>query len=271
MGANLESKHRQLQQVLKSMGKTLLAFSGGVDSTLLLHVCQEALPDQFLAVTAQSAITPRHELAAAVTLAHQIGARHLVIDSDEMANPEFTGNPADKCYICKKGRFQALAALARQEHLPCLIDGSNLDDLHDYRPGRRALQELGVRSPLCEVGFSKAEIRRLSQQLGLPTWDKPADACLASRIPYGSPITGEKLRQVEAGEDFLKGLGLNRQVRVRHHGDIARLEVMAPDLAGFLEDEVRRSVVDFFRKLGFSFVTLDLEGYRMGSLNQAVL
>ena len=132
-------------------------------------------------------------------------------------------------------------------------------------------RELGVRSPLCEVGFSKAEIRRLSQQLGLPTWDKPADACLASRIPYGSPITGEKLRQVEAGEDFLKELGLNRQVRVRHHGDIARLEVMAPDLAGFLEDEVRRRVVDFFRKLGFSFVTLDLEGYRMGSLNQAVL
>ena len=271
MPAELISKHQQLQQVLKAMGTVLLAYSGGVDSTLLLKVCQEAIPDQFLAVTAESAITPRHELADALKISHLVGARHLVIKSDEMENSEFTKNPVDKCYVCKKRRFEALSALARQQGLRYLIDGSNMDDLDDYRPGKRALQELGVRSPLCEVGFNKAEIRKLSQNLGLLTWNKPSYACLASRIPYGSRITKEKLRQVDAGEDFLRGLGLNRQVRVRHHGDTARIEVTASDLSEILQEEVRHRIVAFFKKLGFMFITLDLEGYRMGSLNQAVL
>jgi uncharacterized protein len=271
MAADLDGKYRHLQQTLTAMGSALLAFSGGVDSTLLLQVCQEALPDKFLAVTASSETMPRHELMEAVQLSEMIGARHLIIESDEMEDFEFTNNPADKCYICKKRRFESLAALAEQQKLQYLLDGSNKDDLEDYRPGMRALQELGVRSPLCEVGLSKTEIRQLSQKLGLPTWDKPSYACLASRIPFGSQITREKLRQVDAGEDFLRGLGLNRQVRVRHCGDTARLEVMAPDLGKFFQEEVRRQVISFFKEIGFIFVTLDLEGYRMGSLNQAVL
>jgi uncharacterized protein len=268
--ASLAHKYRQLQQNLSSLGSVLLAFSGGVDSTLLLKVCQDTIPERFLAVTANSDTSPRHELADAVRYSEEFGARHLIIESEELSLPAFIENPANKCYICKKLRFSALSTLARQQGLAYLIDGSNLDDAQDYRPGMQAIRELGVRSPLMETGFSKAEVRRLSKKLGLPTWNKPPYACLATRIPYGSPITREKLRQVDAGEDFLRGLDLSEQIRVRHYGDTARIEVPAADLHKFARAEVRSRIVSYFKELGFSFVTLDLEGYRMGSLNQAI-
>jgi uncharacterized protein len=268
--ANLAHKHRQLQQNLSSLGSVLLAFSGGVDSTLLLKVCQDTIPGQFLAVTAKSDTTPRHELQDAVRYSEEIGANHLIIDSEELSLPAFIENPPEKCYICKKLRFSALGTLARQQGLDYLVDGSNVDDSQDYRPGMQAIRELGVRSPLMENGFSKSEVRQLSRKLGLSTWNKPASACLATRIPYGSPLTREKLRQVDAGETFLRELNLSQQIRVRHYGDTARIEVSASGLEKFLRDEVRSRIVSYFKELGFCFVTLDLEGYRMGSLNRAI-
>jgi uncharacterized protein len=268
--ANLDHKYRQLQQNLSVLDSGLLAFSGGVDSTLLLKVCQDTIPGRFLAVTAKSDTTPRRELQDAVRYAEEIGVEHLVIESDELSLSAFVKNPPEKCYICKKWRFGTLKTLAQQKGFTYLLDGSNLDDSQDYRPGMQALLELGVRSPLLEAGFAKSEVRELSKKLGLSTWNKPAYACLATRIPYGSPLTKEKLRQVDAGEDFLRDLGLSRQVRVRHYGDTARIEVLATDLDKFLQAEVRSRMVSYFKELGFCFVTLDLEGYRMGSLNQAL-
>ncbi len=268
--ANLDHKHRQLQQNLNSLGSALLAFSGGVDSTLLLKVCQETIPGRFLAVTAKSDTTPQHELQDAVRYSKEIGAKHLIIDSDELSLPAFIENQADKCYICKKQRYSALETLARQQGLAHLVDGTNLDDSQDYRPGMQAIRELGVRSPLMETGFSKSEVRQLSRKLGLSTWNKPAYACLATRIPYGSPLTRAKLRQVDAGEIFLRELNLSQQIRVRHYGDTARIEVTAADLDKFLQETVRSRIISYFKQLGFSFITLDLEGYRMGSLNRAI-
>jgi uncharacterized protein len=271
MEMELQTTYHRLREVIRSLGSAVIAFSGGVDSSLLLKVSQDTLPGRILAVTANSATTPAHELAEAIGLARELGVPHLVIDSDELMLPEFYNNPPDKCYICKKRRFTALTALAHEHNMACLADGSNLDDQQDYRPGMRALSELAVRSPLMEAGLTKSEVRRLSRALGLATWDKPAYACLATRIPYGSPLTPEKLRQVDLAEDFIRGLGLSRQVRVRHYGDTARLEVAPQDLANFLQEEARHRVTAFLKELGFRFVTLDLEGYRMGSLNQALV
>jgi uncharacterized protein len=271
METELQATYHRLQEVIRSLGSALIAFSGGVDSSLLLKVSQETLPGRILAVTAKSATTPSHELAEAANIARELGVRHLIIDSDELTLPEFSNNPPDRCYICKKQRFTALTALAREHDMAFLADGSNLDDQQDYRPGMRALKELAVRSPLTEAGLTKSEVRRLSRALGLGTWDKPPYACLATRIPYGSSITPEKLRQVDLAEDLIRGLGLSRQVRVRHYGDTARLEVAPRDLANFLQEEARRQVTAFLKELGFRFVTLDLEGYRMGSLNQAII
>ncbi len=270
METELQATYQRLQDVIRSLGSALIAFSGGVDSSLLLKVSQETLPGRILAVTAKSPTTPSHEIAEATALAREFGVRHLVIDSDELTLPEFQNNLPDRCYICKKRRFTALMALARGHGMAFLADGSNLDDQQDYRPGMRALMELAVRSPLMEAGFTKSMVRRLSRALGLATWDKPAYACLATRIPYDSPITPEKLRQVDLAEDFIRGLGLSRQVRVRHYGETVRLEVAPQDLANFLQEKARSQVTAFLKELGFRFVTLDLEGYRMGSLNQAL-
>jgi uncharacterized protein len=194
----------------------------------------------------------------------------LLVETHELDIPEFVGNPKDKCYICKKSRFGRLLELARERGFNFVADGENLDDHGDYRPGIRATRELGVRSPLSEAKLSKGEIRLLSKKLNLPTWEKPAYACLASRIPYHSPITAEKLRQVDDGEEFIRSMGLSTQVRVRHHGDIARIELDQEDIPKLLDGTVRNRVVDFFKRLGFEFVTLDLEGYSMGSLNRAI-
>jgi len=267
---DLATKHQHLQNLLKEMGRVLIAFSGGVDSTLLLKVAKDVLADEVLAVTALSDTTPRHERLDADRLAKALAAEHLLVHTHELQLPEFVNNPENKCYICKKDRFGGLVELARKKGYRFVLDGGNLDDHSDFRPGIKAAKELGVRSPLAETGFSKQDVRALSKQLNLTTWYKPSYACLASRIPYHSPITAEKLRQVDAGEEFLRHLGLSGQVRVRHHNEIARLEIEAKDLPQFMQSALRNKVIAYFKDLGFTYITLDLEGYNMGSLNRVI-
>jgi uncharacterized protein len=269
MTKELDSKYQRLRTILREMEAVTVAYSGGVDSTLLLKVAKEALGDRVLAVTADSETTPRQERADAVRLAREIGVEHLVVAGGEMARADFVQNPVNKCYICKKARFGDLLRLAQERGFVWVADGGNVDDQADFRPGLQAVAELGVRSPLAEAGLTKAEIRRLSRQLKLPTWNKPAYACLASRIPYGSEITVEKLRQIDAAEELIRSWGLATQVRVRHCGDTARIEVEPQSIHKLAAKAVRADLVKELRALGFKFVTLDLEGYRTGSLNPA--
>ncbi len=252
------------------MERVLVAFSGGVDSTLLLKAAADVLGDRVLAVTALSATTPDHERRDAAQFAHSMGVHHLEIASHELTIPAFIANPPDKCYICKKSRFGELVRLASEKGISWVVDGENMDDAADYRPGSRAARELGVRSPLREAGMTKSEIRQLSRWLGLPTWNKPSYACLASRIPYGHTITPEKLKQVDAGEAFIRGLGISWQVRIRHEENTARIEVETEAIARFMDKDVRQLVVSRLRALGFEFVALDLEGYTTGSLNRVI-
>jgi pyridinium-3,5-biscarboxylic acid mononucleotide sulfurtransferase len=265
-----KTKFDRLQAELRKMEHVLVAFSGGVDSTLLLRVASDVLQDRVLAVTALSDTTPDHEKQDAETLAKSMGVRHLLVQSQEMSLPSFVANPPDKCYICKKSRFGDLMEVASGHGIPWVVDGQNKDDDEDYRPGALAAKELGVRSPLREVGLTKSDIRSISKALGLPTWNKPAYACLASRIPYGHAITSEKLKQVDAGESFLRELDITEQVRIRHAGDTARIEVEPETIGRFMDQDVRVKVVSRLKALGFKFVALDLEGYHMGSLNRSL-
>jgi len=262
-------KLNALRGILTDMRSVLLAFSGGVDSTFLLKVASEVMPDRVLAVTALSATYPQEEHKKACEMARRLGVRHLSISTDELSDPNFASNPVRRCYFCKKALFTRLREISAREDLACVIDASNLDDCSDYRPGREAAEELGVRSPLVEARLTKADIRALSREMGLPTWDQPSMACLASRFPYGEQITPEKLHRVEQAERMLRELGLG-QVRVRSHGRLARIEVDEARVQELAMPGVRQEVLRKLKSLGFVYVTVDLEGYRTGSLNEVL-
>ena len=262
----IDRKHQYLRALLAEAGGVVIGYSGGCDSTLLAALAREELGERAILVLAASETYPAAEVAEALETAAGLGLPVLRIATGELADPAFAANTPERCYFCKKELFGRLAAIGREQGLPWVADGSNVDDLDDYRPGGRAAAELGVRSPLREAGFTKAEIRELSRRLGLPTWDKPSFACLSSRIPYGTPIAPAILARLDAAEAFLKALGF-RQVRVRHHGDIARIEVTPEAIVRLAEPEIRRQVAEKFKALGYLYTTLDLDGYRTGSMN----
>jgi uncharacterized protein len=260
----------RLNKRLQDLNRVVVAFSGGVDSTFLLRAAKDVLGrDRVLAVTAVSEIHPEGEIGDAKRLAKKIGVRHLLVRSGEMDEDAFLANPPERCYLCKKRVFRSLQALAAERGFSFVVDGTNADDAADFRPGRKALRELGILSPLQEAGLTKKEIRALSRKRGLPTWNRPALACLATRIPYGTRITPEILKRIDAGETWLRRRGFI-QVRVRDHGSLVRIEIAPDEMPKMRKPGLAPGIVNKFKSIGYHYVTLDLEGYRTGSLNEAL-
>ena len=262
-------KYDRLKQYLKALGSVAIAFSSGVDSTFLLFAAKEALGENVVAVTASSCSFPERELREAKAFCRREGIRHIICESEELKIDGFARNPRNRCYLCKHELFEKILAIARREGINAVAEGSNLDDNGDYRPGLQAVAELGIKSPLRDCGFSKADILALSKHMNLPTWNKQSFACLSSRFVYGEPITPEKLRMVDCAEQLLLDLGFH-QLRVRIHGNIARIELMPAEFPRFMADDVRLKVYARLKALGFDYVTLDILGYRMGSMNETL-
>ena len=265
----LIEKYDKLRTILAGAYKCIVAFSAGVDSTFLLKAAQEVLGDRVMAVTAKSVFCPLKETESAIRFCKENNIKHIIADIDVLSVEGVAQNPPDRCYICKKAIFSAVRKIAEAEQIDFIAEGSNADDAFDYRPGRRALRELGIVSPLADAGLTKEEIRKLSEDLGLATASKPSMACLASRIPYGDLITAEKLAMIEKAEEYLASLGL-AQYRVRMHGCIARIEVMPSDFDRIMNNTVRESILERFTGYGFAYTCLDLKGFRSGSLNEQI-
>lgn len=265
----LERKAQQLQRLLRNLDSVLVAYSGGVDSAYLAWAATTALGPRALCVTADSPSYPEHHRRMALRVAHAAGLHHEFIRTRELERAEYRANPANRCYFCKQELYTQLAEVAQARGFAAIVDGNNADDRGDYRPGRQAARELGVRSPLDEADLHKDEIRELSRRAGLPTWDEPASACLSSRIPYHSEVTSEKLRRIEQAEDVLRELGF-RVFRVRHHENVARLEIARDEMPRALDPDTADAIVRAFKAIGYGYVSLDLQGYRRGSLNESL-
>ena len=265
----MHDKEDALRRLIATFDSAIVAFSGGVDSAYLAWVSHDVLGERVLAVTADSPSYPDRHRALALDVAAKFAFPHEIIRTDEMAKPEYRANPVNRCYYCKQELYTHLSAIAKARGMQVILDGNNADDRGDYRPGRQAAREFGVRSPLDEVGLTKQEIRDLSQAAGLPTWNEPASACLSSRIPYHSEVTDEKLRTIEQAERVLRDLGF-RVCRLRHHDTIARIELGTDEMTRALDPAIRAELVRQLKALGYQFVTLDLQGYRLGSLNDVL-
>ncbi len=264
----MNDKKSHLEAILAELGRVVVAFSGGTDSTLLLKVARDVLGEQnVVALTAVSPSLPERDRQEAEALARQIGVRHVLVVSEEFSNPNYLANTPQRCFFCKEEVYGKFVAYARENGYRAVVDGSNADDAHDYRPGRQAALRYGIRSPLQEANLTKAEVRQLARELGLPNWDKPSAACLASRVPYGTPITAETLQRIDQAEQILRVMGF-RQVRVRHHGILARIEVETSEFVRLLAQ--REEITRQCKGLGYTYVTLDLEGFRSGSMNEAL-
>ncbi|MBP3297800.1 MAG: ATP-dependent sacrificial sulfur transferase LarE [Lachnospiraceae bacterium] len=264
-----QKKLAQLKEYIRGLGSLAVGFSAGVDSTFLLAVAHEVLGERVIAVTGMDASVPEREIKEAKTFCEERGIRHIIYTMDPMKEEGYRKNGPDRCYFCKRGIYTEIRRIAEENGIEYMAEGSNMDDLGDYRPGLRAVEELSVKSPLREAKMTKADIRMLSKAMGLPTWSKPAYACLASRFVYGEEITEEKLKMIDQAEQFLIEQGFLEE-RVRMHGKIARIEVPAKDISRLAEDGIREKVYEFFKRIGFQFVTLDLRGYQMGSMNKTI-